>query len=49
MIPKAFELILHTFLMISNIDQINSNVNWECQTCGNLLDANGYLVTLEKS
>ncbi len=49
MIPKAFELILHTFLMISNIDQMNSNVNWECQTCGSLLDANGLVVMVEKS
>lgn len=30
---------------ITNIDQINPNVNWECQICGNILDANGYIVT----
>ena len=30
---------------ITKIDQINPNINWECQTCGNLLDARGYIVT----
>lgn len=25
----------------------NSNVNWECQTCGNIVDANGNIVSLE--
>ncbi len=30
---------------ITNSDKTISNVNWECQTCGNLLDANGYIVT----
>ena len=30
---------------ITNADQINPNVNWECQSCGNLLDANGNIVT----
>ena len=29
------------------IDQTNSNVNWECQTCGNLLDVNGNVITLK--
>jgi len=36
-------------LKIPNIDKLNSNTTWECQTCGNLLDVNGYVVTLEKS
>jgi len=36
-------------LKITNIDQMNSNVNWECQTCGNLLDANGHVIMVEKS
>jgi hypothetical protein len=30
---------------ITNPDQINPNINWECLTCGNLLDVNGYIVT----
>ena len=25
----------------------NSNVNWECQTCGNTVDANGNIVSLD--
>jgi len=25
----------------------NSNVNWECQTCGNMVDACGNVVSLE--
>ena len=29
---------------ITNTDQINSKVNWECQTCGNTLDIDGYIV-----
>ena len=28
-------------------NQINSDAKWECETCGNLLDANGYVVTAE--
>lgn len=31
-----------------NFDQPNSNHQWECKTCGNLLDANGQVVNLEK-
>ncbi len=27
-------------------EPINSSVNWECQSCGNLLDVNGCVVTL---
>jgi ribosomal protein L37AE/L43A len=30
---------------ISNAEQITPNTNWECQSCGNLLDTNGYIVT----
>ena len=30
---------------ITNNDQINLDANWECQICGNILDANGYIVT----
>jgi ribosomal protein L37AE/L43A len=29
-------------------DQMNSNDQWECQTCGNLLDANGHVITSQK-
>ena len=25
----------------------NSDVNWECQTCGNIVDANGNIVSLD--
>jgi len=32
---------------ISNKDIVKSNVSWECQNCGNLLDAKGYVVTAE--
>lgn len=32
---------------ITHSDQINSDAKWECQTCGNLLDANGYVVKVE--
>ncbi len=27
----------------TNVDQINPNVNWECQICGNILDTNGFI------
>lgn len=30
---------------ITNADKKNPNVNWECPSCGNMLDANGYIVT----
>jgi hypothetical protein len=33
---------------IANSDQKNSDVNWECQTCGNLIDDEGNVVTLVK-
>lgn len=26
-------------------NQIIHDINWECQSCGNLLDANGYIVS----
>ena len=26
-------------------DKINSNISWECQSCGNLLDVNGCIAT----
>lgn len=32
---------------ITNIVETNSNVNWECQICGNLLDVEGFVVTSE--
>lgn len=25
-------------------NKLHSDVNWECQTCGNVLDVNGYVV-----
>ncbi|MDH3656641.1 MAG: hypothetical protein OEM77_00685 [Nitrosopumilus sp.] len=33
---------------IANSDQRNSDVNWECQTCGNLIDDDGNIVTSVK-
>ena len=33
---------------IVNSDQRNSGVNWECQTCGNLIDDDGNIVTSVK-
>ncbi len=30
-----------------NADQKNSDTNWMCQNCGNLLDVNGYIVASE--
>jgi len=30
---------------IVSTDPVNLNINWECQSCGNLLDVNGYIVT----
>ncbi|MGY5150605.1 MAG: hypothetical protein ACW9W3_11165 [Candidatus Nitrosopumilus sp. bin_68KS] len=29
-------------------DQTSCNGEWECQTCGNILDMNGHVSTLEK-
>ena len=29
---------------IVSTDPINPIINWECQSCGNLLDVNGYVV-----
>jgi hypothetical protein len=29
---------------IENNDKINPSISWECQSCGNLLDVNGYVV-----
>jgi len=34
---------------ILNVSKLKSNTTWECQTCGNQLDAEGHVVTLEKS
>ena len=28
----------------ANIDQVNDDDKWECNTCGNILDANGKVV-----
>ncbi|MDW7641605.1 MAG: hypothetical protein SCG72_04285 [Nitrosarchaeum sp.] len=28
----------------SNVEHTKLNVNWECSSCGNILDANGYVV-----
>ena len=28
----------------ANIDQVNNDDKWECNTCGNILDANGKVV-----
>ncbi len=30
---------------IPKVDKLNSNTSWECQTCGNLVDANGLVVS----
>ena len=30
---------------IINIDKMDSNVRWECQICGNMLDVDGYVVS----
>lgn len=32
--------------MIKYADSIITSDNWECQSCGNLLDGNGCIVTL---
>ena len=32
-------------LKILNADKLNSNSNWECETCGNLIDATGHVVS----
>jgi len=33
-------------LKTANTDQISNDGKWECKTCGNLLDAQGHVVTL---
>ncbi|MDH3502072.1 MAG: hypothetical protein OEL69_06165 [Nitrosopumilus sp.] len=33
---------------IANPDQKNSDVNWDCHTCGNLIDGDGHIVTSVK-
>ncbi|HEY4679727.1 MAG TPA: hypothetical protein VIH04_00495 [Nitrosarchaeum sp.] len=30
---------------ITTLDQITPGVDWECQSCGNLLDADGSIAT----
>jgi transcription elongation factor Elf1 len=30
---------------IINIDKMDSNVRWECQICGNMLDVDGYVIS----
>ena len=30
---------------ISNTEQEKSDMNWECQTCGNVIDNHGNVVT----
>ena len=30
---------------ISNTEQKNYSINWECQTCGNVLDIDGNIAT----
>ena len=32
---------------ISNVGIVNSNSSWECQNCGNILDANGRIATVK--
>lgn len=29
---------------ITNTVQTNSDINWECQNCGNILDVNGHII-----
>ena len=31
----------------SNLDQAKSDITWTCQTCGNMLDVDGRIVTSE--
>lgn len=33
-------------LKILNIDKLNSDTTWECETCGNQVDVNGHVVSL---
>jgi len=30
---------------VTDSNQKHSDTNWECQTCGNILDVNGHIVT----
>jgi len=30
---------------IINNDKMDPNVRWECQTCGNILDVDGYVIS----
>jgi hypothetical protein len=30
---------------VSKAGMVNSNVSWECENCGNILDANGNIAT----
>lgn len=36
--------VCNTSKNIAN-DKINSNVNWECQTCGNVIDVDGHVIS----
>ncbi len=36
--------VCNTSKIIPN-DKVNSNVKWECQTCGNVLDMNGHVIS----
>ncbi len=31
-----------------SVEQTSCNGEWECQTCGNILDINGHVKNLEK-
>jgi len=33
---------------ITNKKHTKADEKWECQTCGNLLNANGYVETIQK-
>jgi ribosomal protein S27E len=35
--------VCNTSKIITN--QVNSNVRWECQTCGNVLDVDGHVIS----
>ena len=30
---------------IVSTDKVNPSINWECPSCGNLLDVNGYIIS----
>ncbi len=35
--------VCNTSKIITN--KVNSNVGWECQTCGNVLDVDGHVIS----